>query len=265
MIDVNTKQQQSEEDKLLDPIANSILRDLEEESSSLGTATPEAAAQAEGTVTAEAIQAETAASDNNSNEAEEAHNDEQHANSDHAYPTVQVSNGEILKCDPTELSENELIHCNAALEQNRDDENGAQGGQGWRSPTPRPTARPTSTPITAPPSVSPSSDLPDAPTWSPTTRGDPFVLQGIAYYDRNANGNRDSNIDTLEMGPDVEYEFGVGGVQIQLMECDPKTNMELDGISKYAVGDNSYAATFSQGYDVLFHPMLVGRAESGGK
>ena len=39
------------------------------------------------------------------------------------------------------------------------------------------------------------------------------------WYDANANGVRDSNVVRGEFN-DVEYKFGVGGVQMMLRECD---------------------------------------------
>jgi hypothetical protein len=102
------------------------------------------------------------------------------------------------------------------------------------------------------------------PTDGPTSRGDPFVLRGIIWYDCNANGRRDTNVDDSEHGPDVETTIGLGGVQVRLMECDPETNEALS-MGAYSEGDNSYAATISHGYNALMHAMLVNKAEDGGK
>ena len=44
------------------------------------------------------------------------------------------------------------------------------------------------------------------------------------WYDANANGVRDSNVVRGEFN-DVEYKFGVGGVQMMLRECDWATKM----------------------------------------
>ncbi len=69
------------------------------------------------------------------------------------------------------------------------------------------------------PSVSPSYH----PTYHPTLRGLDFVLRGSAWYDRNANGRRDANVHVNDMGDDVEYSHGIGGVIVQLVECDVDT------------------------------------------
>ena len=126
--------QSSEEDKLLDPIAKSILRDLQQQE------------------------------------------DTTHFNTDHLTPTIDVVTEDDVKCNPLELSPNELIHCQSAAEANAKNDN--MGGQNynWKenfkpsySPTPiQPTlnptitAEPTKSPV--PPTASPSI----APTSSPT-------------------------------------------------------------------------------------------------
>ena len=43
------------------------------------------------------------------------------------------------------------------------------------------------------------------------------------YYDRNANGSRDANVASKEFGDDTEYSIGLGGVNLQLVECDLST------------------------------------------
>ena len=103
------------------------------------------------------------------------------------------------------------IHQNDALENNANDAHGSQGGQDWSPPTLTPTPPPT-TPF-------PTS----SPTSHPTIHGKEFILRGIMWYDRNANGVRDSNVEKEGMGDDVEYSHGVGGVQVQIVECDGDT------------------------------------------
>jgi hypothetical protein len=104
-----------------------------------------------------------------------------------------------------------------------------------------------------------------------------FVLRGTVFYDRNANGERDSNVDVEEFGNDVEYNYGLGGVNIRLVECDLETGMEMRSDESEEEGgsgssssesdsqENSYAQAVSLGYDVLMHPKLVDRREEGGK
>jgi hypothetical protein len=174
------------------------------------------------------------------------------------------------------------------MEQNGDDANGQQGGQAWKYPTKSPTKPPTkptkspTKPQTKPPTKSPtipptkSPTIPPTnrptiftteslqPTDSPTPRGDPFVLRGVIWYDRNANGRRDSNVADPDHGRDVEFDVGLGGVQIQLTECDPETN-EAMSMEVYSEGMNSYAGTISYGYDVNMHAMLINKARGGGK
>ncbi|KAL7547017.1 hypothetical protein ACHAWF_010337 [Thalassiosira exigua] len=298
---------------------------------------------------------------------------QQHVTSQHHSglpPVVITVNGKVVKCDEENLTENELIHCNAALEWDRND---GQGGNTWEviwgsdglggsegpggppgggaapiggggggtaatttaettagkvvgigglsydpldlddpnhptnpagpnydptydgpgsqqgqyvdhhanpqnqnqgdddeggggvvdllasSAVPSASARPTDSPSMAKPTSSPS--------FHPTVKRDPWVLRGTVYYDRNANGERDSNVDSFSYGKDVEYSYGLGGVVVQLMECDPATNEGLGRArveDKYEDGENSFASTVSSGYDVLMHPKLVGREERGG-
>ena len=106
----------------------------------------------------------------------------------------------------------ETVHYNASFEHDAHDANGYQGGQAWtHAPTPSPTGIPT----TAAPTRS--------PTQYPTLQGWQFFLRGVVWYDRNANGVRDSNVAEGGLGSDVEYSHGVGGVQVMLVQCDPKT------------------------------------------
>ena len=117
------------------------------------------------------------------------------------------------------------IHDSAAVEFDADDSDGDQGGQNYVSP-----------------SYSPSSS---APTSNGPTR-DTYVLTGVVWYDRNANGRRDAYVPSgggggggvgggaggedggeggygTTMGDDVEYSHGVGGATVQLVECDETT------------------------------------------
>jgi hypothetical protein len=107
------------------------------------------------------------------------------------------------------------------------------------------------------------------PTYHPTLHDRLFVLRGTIYYDRNANGSRDANLRTEEYGADTEYEIGLGGVNLQLVECDVSTNLKVkemvDGSGEKGEGINSYSSTISQGYDVLFRPVLADRSVDGGK
>ena len=106
---------------------------------------------------------------------------------------------------------NASVHLNAATEKNEDDSSGHQGGQGYIHPTRFPSAAPN----TAQPTESPSMH--------PTLRGKVRMLRGVAWYDRNANGKRDSNIDVRGIGSDVEYSHGIGGLKAQLKQCDETT------------------------------------------
>jgi hypothetical protein len=183
---------------------------------------------------------------------------------------IEFDNGYIVKCndDGANLSESDMLHCKIAMEQDGNDADGMQGGQEWSPPTQRPTTRyPTERPTRSPTTTSPTiyTTASREPTDGPTPRGDPFVLRGIIWYDRNANGRRDTNVDDPELGNDVETNVGLGGVQVRLMECDPVTNEALDMNENYDEGDNSYVATISRGYNALMHAMLVNRAEDGGK
>ena len=111
------------------------------------------------------------------------------------------------------------IHANVAEELDASDGDGLQGGQGWdrptASPTPGPTPGPTSLPTTAPTTA--------APTAHPTLSDIEWLVRGEVWYDRNANGIRDSNVYIENMGNDVEWTHGLGGVRLQLVQCDPDT------------------------------------------
>ncbi|KAL3773393.1 hypothetical protein ACHAWO_003684 [Cyclotella atomus] len=194
-----------------------------------------------------------------------------------------------------------IVHCSTSNENTALDSWGLQGGQFWLDTPPPTTAAPTasSAPTLSPsrgpsdaPSLTPSlSFAPSSlgePTYHPTLHGRLFVLRGTIYYDRNANGQRDANVATEEFGPDTEYNVGLGGVNLRLVECDLATGEAVaemvnpnpgtsggDNNSKSdnSAGDggsgeshwNSYSSTISQGYDVLFHPVLADRGVDGGK
>ena len=248
--------QQSEEDKLLDPIAKSILHDLQI-----------AAAQHEEQEEQHQRTLQVAAADTIATQVDDEgiHFESTH---DGPNPTLQErTDEETLKCDPTKLTESEMRHCQLSLEADATDSIGLQGGQDYRPPTLSPSIMPNApsrSPIFSP-TISPSGSPSEYPTFAPTPKGDPFVLYGTIWYDRNANGLRDSNIDTPGMGKDVEYTFGLGGVSIQLMECDPITNKPINTMDKYSDGENSYAMTTSRGYDVNYKPQLANRNGGGGK
>ena len=104
------------------------------------------------------------------------------------------------------------LHDNTAEELNASDADGMQGGQVWTSPTVTPTVSPTTT-------SSPSN----MPTFAPNLRSISHTLRGLMWYDRNANGVRDSNVEVEGFSNDVEFEFGVGGISVSLVECDPDT------------------------------------------
>ena len=192
---------------------------------------------------------------------------------DNGVTVITFEDGKVIKCDDSSLSEIDLLHCKYAMEQDGNDADGLQGGQNWKPPTQSPTKSPTISPtkaLTKSPTNTPTNTPTiyttesQEPTDGPTPRGDPFVLRGIIWYDRNANGRRDSNVDDPEHGRDVETNVGLGGVQVQLMECDPDTNEALS-MDVYSEGDNSYASAITRGYNALMHAMLVNKAEDGGK
>ena len=176
-----------------------------------------------------------------------------------------------------------IVHCSTSAENDAQDSWGLQGGQGYRDTQPpvssSPTAAvPTATPTkstpgpSTPPTASPTLSLAPTggePTYHPTLHDRLFVLRGTIYYDRNANGSRDANLKTDEYGADTEYEIGLGGVNLQLVECDLSTNLKVkemvDGDGEKGEGINSYSSTISQGYDVLFRPVLADRSVDGGK
>jgi len=140
------------------------------------------------------------------------------------------------------------IHGNVAAELNANDADGEQGGQAWSPPT--------TTPTDSPKTASPTS----APTSHPTLHGQEFILRGLIWYDRNANGVRDSNVNVEGMGNDVEYSHGVGGVTVQLVQCDGDVESENYGrqfVPPEGETENTYAATRTQGVDALGRAQIV--------
>ena len=91
---------ETEEDKLLDPIAKSILRSLQENAAQHFTSN-HSPARPEASPTLTTI-----------DEGESGEDDE-----------------DSSPCDVDKLTPNQLIHCNAALEQDGKDSDGDQGGQ----------------------------------------------------------------------------------------------------------------------------------------
>ena len=182
MIENNIDQESSEEDNLLDPIAKAILRELQTE--------------------AEDEHIDTQHMINIDGVLVEGKEDE-HVNSNHIVniDALFVGEEEDIKCDPSKLSQSEMIHCQKASES---DHNDSSGGKDWKFPTHNPTSLSPSTsrsptlPTASPSSESTESPVTHSPTHSPTPRGDPYVLLGTIYYDRNVNGQRDLNIVTPE-------------------------------------------------------------------
>ena len=158
-----------------------------------------------------------------------------------------------------------IVHCSTSSENNALDSWGLQGGQGWTAPT---TKSPTTSSPTSIPSFAPSITAGE-PTYHPTLHDKLFVLRGTIYYDRNANGARDANVETEEYGSDTEYNIGLGGVNLRLVECDISTNQavknQVNALGEEEEGWNSYSSTISQGYDILFRPMLADQGADGGK
>eukprot|EP00985_Skeletonema_marinoi_P004243 scaffold1855_cov126-Skeletonema_marinoi.AAC.4 len=123
----------------------------------------------------------------------------------------------------TSSSSATIIHCNTATEQQVTTEGGS-----IQNTTINDSSTTTSTTSTAIPSLQPSSP---PQTLRPTRNIIPFVLSGTLYYDINANSRRDENIaalygETSHLGDNVEYNVGLGGVTVQLVECrndDPST------------------------------------------
>jgi hypothetical protein len=136
------------------------------------------------------------------------------------------------------------VHDNTAQEQDGNDSDGQQGGQNWTAyPTHSPTLQPTLNPTVS-------------PTYQPTMKSVAFTVRGQMWYDANGNGVRDSNV--YKMGyDDVEYKFGVGGVNLMLRECDWATKQPL--------ADSTIGAyTRSAGVGPQGEPMIVNFDLGGG-
>ncbi|KAL7466002.1 hypothetical protein ACHAXS_007637 [Conticribra weissflogii] len=177
----------------------------------------------------------------------------------------QIPNSQTLIPGHRHLkTEEEALHGKYAEELNADDSAGSQGGQQWQPP-----ALATEGPTGAP-SPAPSAPPTPTPTEHPTLHGDPFTLRGSVFYDRNANGQRDSNVVWEGFSSDVEYTHGLGGVTIGLVQCDPLTNREIELLSGGNGGgatatnpdgtpageEAAYAAGVTQGMDATGHPKL---------
>ena len=119
---------------------------------------------------------------------------------------------------PNRLLQEDSIHGNAFSEKDGDDSTGPKSGINYKAPTPPPTPAPTS-----PPTPEPTT----SPTARPTLAGREHILRGLMWYDRNANGMRDSNVNVVGMGGDVEYSHAVGGVSVQVIECDGDTGRSV--------------------------------------
>mmetsp|Transcript_16993 Transcript_16993/g.24003 ORF Transcript_16993/g.24003 Transcript_16993/m.24003 type:complete len:740 (+) Transcript_16993:138-2357(+) len=157
--------------------------------------------------------------------------------------SLATNNAEEHSTD-RQLSVAGSIHDNTASENTASDSDGLQGGQNWTSyPTKSPSLTPT---------LSPSS----SPTFQPTLRGIPKTVRGMMWYDANGNGVRDSNVVRGEFA-DVEYKFGVGGVNMMLRECDWDTKMPVPG-------SFAGATTKSAGYGARGEPMIVNHDLGGG-
>ena len=106
------------------------------------------------------------------------------------------------------------------------------------------------------PSAVPTGFPTTSPTYYPVPRGEPKTLKGDIWYDRNANGERDSNVDGQGiLGDDVEYRVGLGGVQTTLWTCgtDGEAALDSDG---YPVGSAMMHSASSAGMDALGKPVL---------
>ena len=150
-----------------------------------------------------------------------------------------------------------IIHCNTAAEQEATNDGGSiqnttssqsSGGGGINIDTP---------------SQQPSSAITPRPTRNQRI---PFVLSGTLYYDLNANARRESNIAALlgekrYLGRDVEYNVGLGGVTVQLVECRDDDGEEAEFSTETAT-DNVEETTqvvtaVTIGVDVQGRPNLV--------
>mmetsp|Transcript_33334 Transcript_33334/g.80621 ORF Transcript_33334/g.80621 Transcript_33334/m.80621 type:complete len:774 (-) Transcript_33334:271-2592(-) len=143
------------------------------------------------------------------------------------------------------------VHDNLANQQDGNDLWGKQGGQYYTGAT---TPPPTPPPTTSAPTSS--------PTGRPTIAGRVHVLRGVTWYDRNANGKRDSNVEAGEYGDDVEYSHGVGGVMMQVIECDGETGLEFTPAAGETI---QRSAATTAGFNVNYRPQVVPTSGDNGK
>jgi len=170
--------------------------------------------------------------------------------------TTSSLRGTLLASPPRRLQDppQQATHSKVAAELNADDANGDQGGQGWTA-----SVAPTTSPTDQPASV--------APTWSPTPHpsigGRQWSIRGVAWYDRNANGIRDSNVAVDGMDGDVEFSQGLGGVFLRLVQCDPETGRAV--VASDGENLRSAAATRTQGIDAQGRARIGSMADGNGK
>lgn len=146
------------------------------------------------------------------------------------------------------------IHDNISTNQIVDATDGLQGGQLFTPRTPSPSSSPTTSPTQSPTR---------SPTMHPTLHGQAFMLRGIMWYDRNANGNRDSNVEVTGVGTDVEFSHGVGGITAQLVQCDETSGRAY--VAPPGETLNNYASAITQGFDTRMVPQVVPANDQNGK
>jgi len=96
------------------------------------------------------------------------------------------------------------------------------------------------------------------PTQSPTMGGQKKIIKGMAWYDRNANGKRESKMTALGEdleGEDVEYDYAVGGVEARLVPCDEDTGRPLVSEDEFS----KWNPEVTDGYEGPGSPWLVPR------
>ncbi|EJK78026.1 hypothetical protein THAOC_00098, partial [Thalassiosira oceanica] len=174
-------------------------------------------------------------------------------------------------------AERSLYSAHAKMSNEEDvdgDKNGLQGGQGsevdvfnfdlWQlglgpscDPTTKPTPKPTGTP----------TKNPTWPTWSPTNpptkQGQKYVIMGTTWYDRNANGIRDSDVEVAWLGSDVEFQHAVSGMTVKLIECDPSNGREYIPPEGEVV--ETYANVITAGLGGRGEAQIVKRNDSDGR
>jgi len=146
------------------------------------------------------------------------------------------------------------VHDNEASEKDGDDKDGLQGGQGYSDPTLKPTPQPTATPTQYPTR---------SPTNPPTKQGQKYVIMGTTWYDRNANGIRDSNVEVAGLGSDVEFQHAVSGMTVKLIECDPSNGREYIPPEGEVV--ETYANVITAGLGGRGEAQIVKRNDSDGR